>query len=483
MSKRRRNNKRNKKDERNYIEISDDDDDDNQSIDYDHISIDSTLPSSPSSSSDQHQPETNTESSHVHFTEDMIPESDREEDFISLNTEVNTRSRQEKRRDERAELKRKREDSNEENKSDDIDICYPWMNLMSYYRIKQPLSARKLLQHEVACFLQYIEPTEIEIKLREYLIHRIRTAIQANIPEAKVTVFGSYSTQLYLPNSDIDLVVQFPPSVQVRLRRIAHILESEEICREPHIIEQATVPVIKLQDIMTKLKVDIILNSTSGVDSARRINKFVKKYPAVRPLTLIVKYLLSLRQLNEVYTGGLGGYAIVCLVVSFLQMHPKVASKAIDPMQNISSLLLDFFQLYGIMFNVDQVGIDVNGNGSYYDKSGIVCRNGRTVFSIHDPEDPSNDIGIKSYNAIAIIRTFRYAYVSMTRKAFILEEELEENNYKKLYRETIENPKSGSILSSFLYISAEFINQRQLMNDVYDEKRWEGQTAAKTFSF
>ena len=49
-------------------------------------------------------------------------------------------------------------------------------------------------------------------------------------------------------------------------------------------------------------------------------------------------------------------------------MHPKVASGAIDPMKNLGPLLLDFFQFYGLNFNLDETGIDVRGNGSYYDK-------------------------------------------------------------------------------------------------------------------
>lgn len=49
-------------------------------------------------------------------------------------------------------------------------------------------------------------------------------------------------------------------------------------------------------------------------------------------------------------------------------MHPKVASGQIDPLQNLGVLVLDFFQLYGICFNLNDVGISVNGSGSYYDK-------------------------------------------------------------------------------------------------------------------
>ncbi|KAL7333564.1 Poly(A) polymerase [Mucor circinelloides] len=418
--------------------------------------------------------------------EDASSDSDtdhKEEDFISLNTEVDNRSRQQRRSDERAGMKRKRGDDDDTDDYDDSLFCYPWMDLMGSNRLRQPLSAIRLLQREVTCFVQYVEPTRIEIKLREYLVHRIRTSVQAKWPSATVSVFGSFSTTLYLPNSDIDLVVQFPPSTQLRLRNLASTLVQDDICRDPQVIEHASVPVIKFADTMTNLKVDIILNSTSGLDSADEINDMIARYPGLRPISLIVKHLLALRGHNEVFTGGLGGYAIVCLVVSFLQMHPKVASGAIDPMQNVGVLLLDFFQLYGLNFNLDETGVDVRGKGSYYDKSGISCRNGRAVFSIKDPLDASNDIGMKSYNSSLVIRAFKYAYLSMTDKAFAMETELRRNHYKKLNDKTLENHKRASILSSFLYISTDFMKQRQLMNDVYDEKRWEGQTAAKTFSF
>ncbi|KAI9336271.1 hypothetical protein BD770DRAFT_401809 [Pilaira anomala] len=410
-----------------------------------------------------------------------------EEDFIALTEEVvDDRSRQQKRFEERAQLKRKRDETDEEedeNASFENRFCYPWIEFMNLSRFKQPLSAHRLLQREVTCFLQYLEPTDIEIKLRHYLVHRIRLAITEKWPEASVDVFGSFSTDLYLPNSDIDIVVQFPPSTQIRLRRIASCLEAEEICRDPQIIEHASVPVIKFEDVMTKLKVDIILNSTSGIDSANMIQSMIQKYPGVRPIALIVKYLLSLRHMNEVFTGGLGGYAVVCLVVSFLQMHPKVASGQIDPMQNLGVLILDFFQLYGINFNMDVVGVCVNDNGSYYDKSHVMSRDGRPVFSIRDPQDERNDIGMKSYNSSVVVRSFKFAYLAMTNKAFLLEQELKRNNYMHLDSSTVKNPKSVSILGSFLHISTEFMKQRELMNNVYDEKRWSEQSAASSFNF
>lgn len=60
-----------------------------------------------------------------------------------MNTEVDTRSRQQRRFEERNELKRKREDD-EAKEAWESQICYPWMDLMNSQRIKHPISASRL---------------------------------------------------------------------------------------------------------------------------------------------------------------------------------------------------------------------------------------------------------------------------------------------------------------------------------------------------
>ena len=63
------------------------------------------------------------------------------------------------------------------------------------------------------------------------------------------------------------------------------------------------------------------MDSDSGINSANCINMMIRQQPALRPLTLLIKLFLSLRKHNEVFTGGLGGYAIVCMVMNFLQVN------------------------------------------------------------------------------------------------------------------------------------------------------------------
>lgn len=52
-----------------------------------------------------------------------------------------------------------------------------------------------------------MSPTEAEHKVRAEVVARIEEIIKSKWPEAQVEVFGSYRTGLYLPTSDIDLVV------------------------------------------------------------------------------------------------------------------------------------------------------------------------------------------------------------------------------------------------------------------------------------
>lgn len=63
------------------------------------------------------------------------------------------------------------------------------------------------LHEEIEHFFEYMRPTATEHLVRADVIERIEKIILSMWPEAQVQVFGSYRTGLYLPTSDIDLVV------------------------------------------------------------------------------------------------------------------------------------------------------------------------------------------------------------------------------------------------------------------------------------
>ena len=45
------------------------------------------------------------------------------------------------------------------------------------------------------------------------------------------------------------------------------------------------------------------------------------------------------------------------------QLHPQLA-----PVPNLGVLLMEYFELYGVTFDYDRVGISVRDGGSYFDR-------------------------------------------------------------------------------------------------------------------
>lgn len=207
------------------------------------------------------------------------------------------------------------------------------------------------------------------------------------------------------------------------LTALATTLKHSGITDKVTVISKAKVPIIKFITTHGRFNVDISINQENGIVAGNIINGFLGNLHgsqpsakgkekeaeaegnpqslALRALVLLTKLFLSQRSMNEVYTGGLGSYSIVCLCISFLQMHPKVRFGQIDPNKNLGVLVMEFFELYGWYFNYEEVGISLRDGGNYYGKRarGWVDGwggstyggrgQGRGMLSIEDPADPS----------------------------------------------------------------------------------------------
>jgi non-canonical poly(A) RNA polymerase PAPD5/7 len=69
------------------------------------------------------------------------------------------------------------------------------------------------------------------------------------------------------------------------------------------VLDKASVPIVKLTDRVTQVKVDISFNMQSGVQSAELIKDYKSQYPVLSKLVLVLKQFLLQRDLNEVFTG------------------------------------------------------------------------------------------------------------------------------------------------------------------------------------
>ena len=193
--------------------------------------------------------------------------------------------------------------------------------------------------------------------------------------------------------SDIDLVIQSDNMAYMNkvaiLRALANTMKRAGITNNVTIIARARVPIIKFVTIHGHLAVDISINHIGGVFAGKMVLGLLRELPALRALVLIIKAFLCQRSMNEVFSGGLGSYSIVCLAVSFLQMHPKIRRGEIDPSKNLGVLMMEFFELYGCYFNYQEVGISIRDGGSYFSKARRGWQDpGRPhLLSIEDPND------------------------------------------------------------------------------------------------
>uniref|UniRef100_A0A3B3ZJU1 Terminal nucleotidyltransferase 4A n=1 Tax=Periophthalmus magnuspinnatus TaxID=409849 RepID=A0A3B3ZJU1_9GOBI len=274
-----------------------------------------------------------------------------------------------------------------------------------------------LLHEEIMDFYNFMSPRPEEAAMRKEVVNRIERIIKELWPTSDVQIFGSFSTGLYLP-TDIDLVV-FGKWERPPLQELEQALRKHNVA-EPFsikVLDKATVPIIKLTDQETEVKVDISFNVETGVKAASFIKDYVKKYPVLPYLIFVLKQFLLQRDLNEVFTGGISSYSLILMVISFLQLqlHPRIDAR--NPNENLGVLLIEFFELYGRHFNYLKTGIRIKNGGAYVAKEEIMksMTNGSrpSMLCIEDPLLP-NDVGRGSYGAMHVKQVFDYAYTVLS---------------------------------------------------------------------
>lgn len=363
--------------------------------------------------------------------------------------------------------------NNKKERTDAASRKAPWVADVDW---EGSTNVAELLHREVGAFVRYVSPTREEDEVRSLVVTQISQAIMRRFPDAKVLAFGSYETKLYLPLGDIDLVVlsqsmAYSDRTTV-LHALANTLKRGGITDKVTIIAKAKVPIIKFVTTHGYFPVDISINQENGVEAGRVVSGFLSEMPALRALVIVAKAFLSQRSMNEVFSGGLGSYSIVCLAVSFLQMHPKIRRGEINPTQNLGVLVMEFFEFYGYYFNHHEVGISLRDGGTYFSK---VQRGWmdykQSLLSIEDPADPTNDISKGSYNIARVRQTFAGAHGIVTAAAYMKAGILNSRRSgRSVNLRGYTEPTDLSILSSVLGVTQETINRRRVVQEVYDKR-------------
>ena len=199
------------------------------------------------------------------------------------------------------------------------------------------------------------------------------------------------------------------------------------------VVENTKVPIVKFTHGPTNLSADICFNQENGIQAAELMKRFMDAMPPLRPLTFVLKYFMAARGLNEPYSGGCGSFMIQMMIVSFLQHRERYdynkqqqqhhyynSRRGRDeyrtaPM-NLGSLLIEFFELYGMDFNYLTTALSVRHDGFYFPKGHHQRREHffttptrSFTLGIENPFDITMDVGKPSFRMSLIQKSFEVA--------------------------------------------------------------------------
>ena len=223
------------------------------------------------------------------------------------------------------------------------------------------------LHKEVVDFYEWVKPRDFEQEVRADLIVRLQKDFERLEPGGRLRPFGSFAAGLYLPTGDMDLVflrssfrgTRISSNGKLAKPKIEMVSSFARFIRNQGLAQgmvkpilHAKVPIIKFVERVSGLRVDLSFDNDTGVNANDTFHKWKVQYPAMPILVSIIKHFLMMRGLNDVAFGGLGGFSIICLVTSFVQHFPSTSQPP-----NLGLMLLEFFNLYGNLFNRHDVAI------------------------------------------------------------------------------------------------------------------------------
>ena len=287
--------------------------------------------------------------------------------------------------------------------------------------------------------------------MRKDLVQRFKKLITSFNMNASVRPVGSYVTGLYLPTSDIDMVITFlhhtgtllggySTHLYVLIRKIR---ESGFASKVEDVL-RASVPLIRITDKITGIQIDLTAADTHAFKATEAVQEWLQHSSPAKPLLFVVKMFLSIRRCGTTYTGGINSYALFWMVVAWVKLEmpkkkPVMGVSNYDSMitalgglsmskkntaisssnsegVDLGELLMEFLKFYGEKFDYERNAIKIAPRPGYCTKTYGYSRypiTQRYLLSIYDPANTSIDMGSKAYGIKHIQASFKSAYQSL----------------------------------------------------------------------
>lgn len=237
----------------------------------------------------------------------------------------------------------------------------------------------KYLQKDLIDYHNQIKEIITEKKLVvDEIVHTIQLIVNDLNPDYEVRLYGSYSTGLSLPWSDLDVVLSSKSGKLVQdtyfLKRLYNLLSIKPWITEHKFIENTAIPIITLVSSREYLsfKIDISIQEEKhyGLKCVKLVQNYIQKYDVLEPLIISLKTILKNSNLNNPYSGGLSSYGLILMVVSFLQYQHDSNLFKYDEYR-LGRAFVSFLQYYGISFDSKKYAIlasPIDDNASFFDQ-------------------------------------------------------------------------------------------------------------------
>ena len=314
------------------------------------------------------------------------------------------------------------------------------------------------LTDEIKAFEAYLRLSPREKAASKRVISDVNSVARRRKEVQKMTLLGSRSTGLATPTSDFDFSFTLPDYLVKRptvlkseessaqslsykrkskvqaVRVLARMMKEFRLStkfRNTELIRHASVPIIRCTHVATRL--DVQIQTMAPYQAAHEYKlASLSEFPSLRPLYIILRSLLDLRNLRTVFEGGLGSYSILMMIVTAL----KHSSGRFAPDDLGSQLLyvLDFYgraDLYRFGFSANPPHTFEKPKGSTLDMAGIddpqlhrinLIQNldprKPYMLCLQDPTNHMNDLGKGAYAIKHIQATFRYEKHNLQYRCF-----------------------------------------------------------------
>ncbi|EKE42834.1 hypothetical protein ENUP19_0063G0026 [Entamoeba nuttalli] len=263
------------------------------------------------------------------------------------------------------------------------------------------------LDKEMKLFEEFIQLTPEEIRCRNYCVDKLKQLFENNIEHCEVQVYGSFVYGLSLPSSDVDIALLFPqlPSLSIGrkiriLKRVAQLCRTIKSIRVDDVITNAKIPIVKLTDLECALSIDISVDCDNGIVTTSYIKTLLTEFPLARTLSLFIKFLLFQNSLNEPYHGGLGSYAIILLVCTYLKNNPT---------EDCGIAITGFLNFYGSLFKMRMTAVSlISGYCKYRSED-----DSESCPMIIDPCDELNNVGRTSFKFTTVQYIFKKTLIGI----------------------------------------------------------------------